>query len=67
MEKLRVAFDEILPIKEAVRTLPRALDRLEAGEAGHLVITRRNEPRAVLIRLERYEELLQAERNRAAA
>ena len=58
MSKLRVSFDEILPIKEAVRSLPRVLDRLEAGEAGHFVITRRNKPRAVLVAVERYEQLI---------
>jgi prevent-host-death family protein len=58
VSKLRVSFDEIIPIKTAVRSLPKALDRLESGEAGHLVITRRNRPRAVLLTLERYEELL---------
>jgi PHD/YefM family antitoxin component YafN of YafNO toxin-antitoxin module len=61
MTKLRVSFDEILPVKEAVRSLPRALERLENGEAGHFVITTRNRPRAVLVGLERYEELLRAQ------
>lgn len=61
MAQLRVSFDEILPIKEAVRALPRALDKLDRGEAGHYVITRRNHPRAVLLNVERYEQLLQAE------
>lgn len=61
MAELRVTFNEILPIKEAVRGLPRALDRLDREEAEHFVITRRNQPRAVLVGLERYEELLQAE------
>ncbi len=56
--KLRVGLDEILPSKTAARELPQALDRLEAGEAEQLVITRRSVPRAVLITLERYEELL---------
>ncbi len=59
--ELRVRLDEILATKEAARTLPRALERLDSGEAAHLVITRRNTPRAVLITLERYEALLQAE------
>jgi Antitoxin Phd_YefM, type II toxin-antitoxin system len=64
--KLRVTFDEILSIKEAVRGLPRALDSLASGDAGHFVITRRNEPRAVLLGVERYEELLAAEERLAA-
>lgn len=58
MSDLRVRLNEILPIKEAVRALPRALDRLDRREAPHLVITRRNRPRAVLITIERYEGLL---------
>lgn len=60
MSRLRVSLDEILPVKQAVRALPKALDRLERAEALHLIITRRNEPRAVLISLDRYERLLAA-------
>jgi prevent-host-death family protein len=56
--KLRVALDELLPAKVAARELPQALDRLERGEVEQLVITRRNEPRAALVSVERYEELL---------
>jgi prevent-host-death family protein len=58
MMKLRVGLDEILPSKTAARELPQALERLERGEAEQLVITRRSVPRAVLITLERYEQLL---------
>lgn len=60
LSELRVTFSEILPIKEAARALPRALDRLDREEAPHLVITRRNKPRAVLVGLSRYEKLLKA-------
>jgi PHD/YefM family antitoxin component YafN of YafNO toxin-antitoxin module len=56
--KLRVGLDEILPSKTAARELPQALERLESGEAEQLIITRRSVPRAVLITLERYEQLL---------
>jgi PHD/YefM family antitoxin component YafN of YafNO toxin-antitoxin module len=56
--KLRVGLDEILPSKTAARKLPQALERLENGEAEQLVITRRSVPRAVLITLDRYEQLL---------
>jgi PHD/YefM family antitoxin component YafN of YafNO toxin-antitoxin module len=55
---LRVKLDELLPTKTAARTLPQALARLESGDAEHLVLTTRNQPRAVLITLERYEALL---------
>jgi PHD/YefM family antitoxin component YafN of YafNO toxin-antitoxin module len=58
---LRVKLDEIIATKEAARTLPSALDRLDSGDAEHLVITRRNAPRAVLISVGRYEELLAIE------
>jgi PHD/YefM family antitoxin component YafN of YafNO toxin-antitoxin module len=56
--KLRVGLDEILPSKEAARALPQAIDRLESGDAEHFVITRRNKPRAVLVTIERYQQLL---------
>jgi hypothetical protein len=56
--KLLVALDEILPAKEAARALPKAIDKLVSGEAQHLVITRRNKPKAVLVTLARYETLL---------
>jgi prevent-host-death family protein len=57
---LRVRLDELLPAKTAARELPQALRRLESGDAQQLVITNRNEPRAVLITVARYEELLGA-------
>jgi PHD/YefM family antitoxin component YafN of YafNO toxin-antitoxin module len=58
---LRVKLDEIIASKEAARTLPSALERLESGDADQLVITRRNVPRAVLVTVERFEQLLAAE------
>lgn len=63
---LRVRLDELLPAKTAARELPLALRRLETGEADQLVITNRNEPRAVLITVARYEELLAASQPRVA-
>jgi prevent-host-death family protein len=59
--KLRVGLDELLPTKTAARELPQVLDRLEEGSVDQMVITRRSVPRAVLISIERYEELLSAE------
>jgi antitoxin (DNA-binding transcriptional repressor) of toxin-antitoxin stability system len=59
--KLRVALNELLPVKEAVRSLPQVLERLDRGEADLYVITRRNEPRAVLVPIGRYEQLLSHE------
>lgn len=64
--EIRVRLDELLPAKAAARELPSALDRLEGGQAEQLVITRRNEPRAVLITLDRYQQLLAGEERRAA-
>jgi prevent-host-death family protein len=58
---LRVRLDEIVPSKEAARTLPTLLERLEGGELERVVITRRSQPRAVLITLEQYEQLLEEE------
>jgi len=63
---LRVRLDELLPAKTAARELPLALRRLESGEADQLVITNRNEPRAVLITVARYEELLATSQPRVA-
>jgi prevent-host-death family protein len=64
---LRVRLDEILPSRDAARELPQALDRLETGEADQLVITRRNKPRAVLITVERYQQLLAEQQPGASA
>jgi PHD/YefM family antitoxin component YafN of YafNO toxin-antitoxin module len=64
--EFRVRLDELLPATEAARELPRALDRLDCGQAEQLVITRRNEPRAVLITVDRYQELLAGEERSAA-
>lgn len=58
MSEIRVRLDELLPVKTAARELPAQLERLASGEVEHLIVTRRNEPRAVLITVERYEELL---------
>ena len=55
---LRVRLDELLPTKTAARTLSQALDRLESGDAEQLILTTRSQPRAVLITVERYEQLL---------
>lgn len=64
---LRVRLDELLPTKAAARALPQALARLENGDAEHLVLTTRNQPRAVLITVERYERLLSAIEPRTAS
>jgi prevent-host-death family protein len=61
MPQLRVGLDELLPIKEASRSLAQAVERLERDEAEHLVITRRSRPSAVILNLSRYEALLRGE------
>jgi PHD/YefM family antitoxin component YafN of YafNO toxin-antitoxin module len=66
MADIRVSLDEILPIKEAARTLPRAVDRLVSAETSLFVITRRSRPTAVLITLDRFRQLLQLEAEAAA-
>jgi prevent-host-death family protein len=59
--ELRVGLDELLPIKEASRTLAHAVDRLERCEAEQLVITKRSKPSAVIVGLSRYEALLRGQ------
>jgi prevent-host-death family protein len=65
--ELRVGLDELLPIKEASRTLAHAVDRLERHEAEHLVITKRSKPSAVIVGLSRYEDLLRGQSEERAA
>lgn len=59
--EFRVRLDEILPTKQAARALPQELGRLERGEVEQLVLTTRNTPRAVLLSVERFDELLRCE------
>ncbi len=54
----RVRLDEIVPTKQAARALPQQLDRLENGEVDQLVLTTRNNPRAVVVTVERFDELV---------
>jgi PHD/YefM family antitoxin component YafN of YafNO toxin-antitoxin module len=55
-----VRLDEIVPTKTAARELPRQLGRLEDGEVDQLVLTTHNNPRAVVLSVERYDALLEA-------
>ena len=48
---------ELATVREAMRELHRLLDQLEHGELDKVVLTQRNQMRAVLITLERYTEL----------
>jgi PHD/YefM family antitoxin component YafN of YafNO toxin-antitoxin module len=60
MSRIRVGLDELLPVKQAARGLSAAIECLTTGEAVHLVLTRRNQPVAVLLTVERYEEPIRA-------
>jgi prevent-host-death family protein len=65
--ELRVGLDELLPIKEAQRSLAQAVERLEREEALQLVITKRSRPSAVIVGLPRYEALLRGQAEESAA
>jgi prevent-host-death family protein len=64
--ELKVSLNELLPIKEASRSLASAVERLEREEAEQLVITKRSKPSAVIIALDRYEALLRSQSERPA-
>lgn len=57
---LTIKLDELVSAKEAARSLPKVLARLEDPEVKQLVLTSRNRPKAVLVNLERYEALIAA-------
>lgn len=59
---VRVTNAELATVREAMRELHRLLDQLEQGDLEKVVLTQRNQMRAVLLTLERYTEL---ERNAA--
>jgi PHD/YefM family antitoxin component YafN of YafNO toxin-antitoxin module len=54
---LRVSNPELATVRDAMRELTRLLARLDAGELEKIVLTQRNQMRAVLITPERYSEL----------
>jgi PHD/YefM family antitoxin component YafN of YafNO toxin-antitoxin module len=59
---VRVTNQELTTVRQAVRELHRLLASLEQGELEKVVLTQRNQMRAVLITLERYSELERSER-----
>jgi PHD/YefM family antitoxin component YafN of YafNO toxin-antitoxin module len=63
---LLVANEELATVREAMRELNRMLEALERGELDKVVLTQRNQIRAVLISLERYVELEQLAGERTA-
>jgi PHD/YefM family antitoxin component YafN of YafNO toxin-antitoxin module len=62
--RLRVSNEELATVREAMRELGRLLDQLKEGHLEKVVLTQRNQMRAVLITVERYSEL---ERDLASA
>ncbi len=54
---VRVTNAELATVREAMRELHRLLDQLEQGDLEKVVLTQRNQMRAVLLTLERYTEL----------
>ena len=51
---------ELATVREAMRELPRLLADLDAGTIDKLVLTQRNQMRAVLVSVERYSALEQS-------
>ena len=58
-ESVRVSNAELATVREAMRELNRLIGQLEHGEVEKILLTQRNQMRAVLITLERYTELEQ--------
>jgi hypothetical protein len=56
---VRTSNAELATVREAMRDLNRLLTELEHGQLEKIVLTQRNQMRAVLITLERYTELEQ--------
>ena len=56
---VRVSNQELATVREAMRELHRLLASLEHGELEKVVLTQRNQMRAVLITLKRYNDLEQ--------
>ena len=54
---VRVANSELATVREAMRDMSRLLDALDARAVDKVVLTQRNQMRAVLITVERYAEL----------
>ena len=58
-DSLRVSNHELATVREAMRELHRLLEALEDGQLDKVVLTQKNQMRAVLLSVERYAELEQ--------
>ena len=58
-DSLRVSNHELATVREAMRELHRLLEALENGQLEKVVLTQRNQMRAVLVSVERYAQLEQ--------
>jgi PHD/YefM family antitoxin component YafN of YafNO toxin-antitoxin module len=56
---IRVANDELVTAREVMRDLPALVKRLEDGSVEKLVVTQRNQLRAVILSAERWAEIEQ--------
>jgi PHD/YefM family antitoxin component YafN of YafNO toxin-antitoxin module len=57
---IRIRTDELRTVREAMRDFGSLLTELEAGEVEKLVLTQRNQMRAVLVSVERWSEVEKA-------
>jgi prevent-host-death family protein len=58
---MNIEPEEFVSARDASRSLGKLIDRLEAGELAKAIIVDRNNPRAVVLSLERYIALSQQE------
>jgi PHD/YefM family antitoxin component YafN of YafNO toxin-antitoxin module len=58
-QRVRVSNQELATVREAMRELNRLVVQLEQGDLEKVVLTQRNQMRAVLLSIERYAELEQ--------
>jgi PHD/YefM family antitoxin component YafN of YafNO toxin-antitoxin module len=56
-DAVTVKNTELATVREAMRELSQLLERLDAGEIEKIVLTQKNQMRAVLLTVERYAEL----------
>lgn len=55
-----ITNSELVSVRDAMRELGRLLERLDTGEIDKLVLTQKNQLRAVMVSVERYAELASA-------